>query len=179
MIKLLNEKFMKKKKVGPFKSSTKTTFILAQKKSKSKGSRNKIKDVYNYYKKLGHWAQEIFKKKVDWKKKSEQNMNNVSEVNDEAKSGEAFMFVLFISSGSETWYINFGASTHLSHECNWFKNYEKNSPIKIYMGNNSILEVIKKKNIQVLMSMGGNEGVEVVFTNVLHFLGISSNVFQM
>jgi len=69
-------------------------------------------------------------------------------------------------------YINFGATTHLSHECNEIKNYEKISPIKIYMGGNSILEVIKKKNIQVLMSMGGNEGVEVLFTNVLHILGI-------
>jgi hypothetical protein len=65
-------------------------------------------------------------------------MNNVSEVNDEAKNGEAFMFAL---------YINFGASTHLSHECNWFKNYEKISPIKICMGDNSILEVIRKRNI--------------------------------
>jgi len=95
-------------------------------------------------------------------------MNNVSEVNDEAKSGEVFMFALSISSRSATWYINFGAS----YECNWFKNYEKISPIKIYMGDNSILEVIIKRNIQVLMSMGGNEGVEVVFTNVLHLLGI-------
>jgi hypothetical protein len=38
--KLLNEKFMRKEKVGPSKSSIETTFILAQKKSKSKGSRN-------------------------------------------------------------------------------------------------------------------------------------------
>jgi hypothetical protein len=82
------------------------------------------------------------------------------------------MFALFISSRFGTWYINFGASTHLSHECNWFKNYVNFSPIKIYMGDNSILEVIRKRNVQVLMSMGGNEGVEVVFTNVLHVLGI-------
>jgi hypothetical protein len=94
-------------------------------------------------------------------------MNNVSEVNDEVKSGEIFMFALSTSRFA-TWYINFCAS----HECNWFKNYEKISPIKIYMGDISILEVIIKRNIQVLMSMGGNEGVEVVFTNVLHVLGI-------
>ncbi len=164
--------FVRKKKVGPSKSSTKTTFIFTQQNSKSKDSRNKTKDVYNYCKELSHWAQECKKRSVDWKKKNEQNMNNVLEVSDEAKSGEVFMFALSISSRFGMWYIDFGVSTHLSHECNWFTNYEFFSPIKIYVGNNSILEVIRKRNIHVLMSMGENEGVEVVFTNVLHVLGI-------
>jgi hypothetical protein len=66
-------------------------------------------------------------------------MNNVLKVSDEPKSGEAFMFAFSISSRFATWYIGFGASTQLPHECNWFKNYEKISPIKIYMGDNSIL----------------------------------------
>ncbi len=87
--RLLNE--MEKKNIGQFESSPTTSLILAQKKFKSKGSRDKIKDIHNYYKKLGHWIKECKKRKVNWKKKSEQN-DNVSEVNDELKSDKAFMF---------------------------------------------------------------------------------------
>ncbi len=54
---------MRKKKVGPSKSSTEMTFILAQKKSKSEGSRNKTKDVYNYYKKTRPLGTRELKKK--------------------------------------------------------------------------------------------------------------------
>jgi hypothetical protein len=44
-IRLLDE--MEKENIGPSKSSTKTSFILAKKKFKFKGSRDKIKDICN------------------------------------------------------------------------------------------------------------------------------------
>jgi hypothetical protein len=139
---------------------------LAQKKFESKRSKDKTKDVCNYCKKLGHCAREWKKKKVDWKNKNEQN-NSVLEANDEANNGKTFMYALFVSFGFTTWYIDYGASTHLSHEHSWLTNYEKNSPIKIYMGDNSVQEVIGKGNIQVSMSVGGNERVKAILTNVL------------
>jgi hypothetical protein len=56
---------MEKKNIGQFESSPTTSLILAQKKFKSKGSRDKIKDIHNYYKKLGHWIKECKKRKVN------------------------------------------------------------------------------------------------------------------
>jgi hypothetical protein len=53
-----------KKELGPFESSTKTSLILAQRKFESKGSKDKTKDICNYYKKLGHWARDFKKRKV-------------------------------------------------------------------------------------------------------------------
>jgi hypothetical protein len=41
---------MTKRKVGPFKFSIEMSFVLAQKKYKFEGSRNKTKYIYNYYK---------------------------------------------------------------------------------------------------------------------------------
>jgi hypothetical protein len=43
------------------------------------------------------------------------------------------------------------ASTHLSNEHSWFQDYDFFSPIKLYMGDNSIQGSIKKGNIQVSM----------------------------
>jgi hypothetical protein len=60
---------VRKKKVGPSKSSTKTTFIFTQQNSKSKDSRNKTKDVYNYCKELSHWAQSVRKDQLIGRKK--------------------------------------------------------------------------------------------------------------
>jgi hypothetical protein len=40
-------------------------------------------------------------------------MNNVLEINDETKSGEAFMFALSISFGYATWYIFTNPSPYL------------------------------------------------------------------
>jgi hypothetical protein len=64
---------MRKKKFGSFESLVKTTFVLDQKGSKSKVNRNKSKDIYNYYKEVGHWAKESKNKRADSKKIKEQN----------------------------------------------------------------------------------------------------------
>ncbi len=47
-IRLLNEEFVKKEKVGANEASTKTIFILTQKKFEFKSGKDKIKDICNY-----------------------------------------------------------------------------------------------------------------------------------
>jgi nucleoid DNA-binding protein len=44
----LNEEFVKKEKVGANEASTKTIFILTQKKFEFKSGKDKIKDICNY-----------------------------------------------------------------------------------------------------------------------------------
>jgi hypothetical protein len=55
----------------------------------------------------------------------------------------------------------------------WFTDYEKNSLVKIYIGDNSVQEAVGKGNIQVSMSVRGNERVKAIRTNVLHVPGIA------
>jgi len=85
------------------------------------------------------------------------------------------MSTLSVSSRSITWYIDSGASTHLFHERSWFTDYEKTSLVKINMGDNSVQEAVGKGNIQVSMSVRGNERVKAILTNVLHVPGIAKN----
>ncbi len=51
-------------------------------------------------------------------------------------------------------------------------------PIKIYMGDDLVQEVIQKRNINVSMIVGENI-LPKVFTNVLHVLGIIKNLFSL
>jgi hypothetical protein len=52
---------------------------------------------------------------------------------------QAFMSTLFASfSENDTWHINYGASMHLSFHREWFINYERLPPIKIYMGDDLV-----------------------------------------
>jgi hypothetical protein len=159
---------MKKEKYGSTESSTKIMLMLVQKKYESRyGTRDKSKDVCNYCKEVNHWARECKKKKLTKRKKNEQN--NIVEISSKGIN-EAFMFALFASSRSIVWYVGFNVSTRLSHEQKWFQNYETISPIKIYMGHdhNFIQKTIGKGNIRVSMSMGKNETIGIVLTNILH-----------
>jgi hypothetical protein len=64
---------MRKEKFGSSKFSTEIAFILAKKRSKSKVSRDKSRDICNYRKEVGHWARECKKKRADSKKRRKQD----------------------------------------------------------------------------------------------------------
>lgn len=116
------------------------------------------------------------RRKLTWRKKNEQN--NIVEASFEG-IGEAFVSTLFVSSRSTMWYVDFGALTYLFHKWKWFQDYETISPIKIYMGDNFIQEVVGKGNIRLSMSMGEDETIEVVSINFLHVLGLAKNLFSI
>jgi hypothetical protein len=64
---------MRKEKSGSFELSTRIAFVLAKKGLESGVSRDKSRDICNYCKEVGHWARECKKKKIDSKKRGEQN----------------------------------------------------------------------------------------------------------
>jgi hypothetical protein len=77
-----------------------------------------------------------------------------------------------------TWHIDSSASMHLSFHREWFRDYERIPPIKIYMGDDLIQEAIGKGNIDVSMTIGENT-LPKVFNNVLHVPRIVKNLFFM
>jgi hypothetical protein len=76
--RLLNEKLMRKEKFGSSKLLIEIAFVLAQKRSKSRISRDKSRDICNYSEEVGHWARECKRKTTNYKNKGEQN--NIIEV---------------------------------------------------------------------------------------------------
>jgi len=91
---------------------------------------------------------------------------------------EAYVFVLALfvnSSENDTWHIDSHASMHLSFHREWFRDYERIPPIKIYMGDDSVQKAIGKRNINVFMTIWENT-LPKVFTNVLHVLGIAKSL---
>jgi hypothetical protein len=94
--------------------------------------RDRSKDVCNYCKQLGHWYKDCKNFFLDILQKQKIEKGNIVEIE------EAFFFALLVSHEIDAWYIDFGASMHLSFCREWFCDYENIFLIKIYMGNNSI-----------------------------------------
>jgi len=90
----------------------------------------------------GHWVRKCKKRKNEYAKKKPETRNHVENNN---QDGEAFVYALATSCEANAWYMDFGASSHLSHCKNRFKTYESILRVKIYMGNNSTQDTIGKE----------------------------------
>jgi hypothetical protein len=92
---------------------------------------------------------------------------------------QVFVLPLFASfRENDTWHMDSNASMHLFFHREWFRNYERIPPIKIYMSDDLGQEGRGKGNTNVSMTVGENT-LPKVFTNVLHVPGIAKNLFSM
>jgi hypothetical protein len=92
---------------------------------------------------------------------------------------QVFVLALFASSNeNDTWHMDSNASMHLFFHREWFRDYERIPPIKIYMGDDLGQEARRKWNIDVCMTVG-EKILPKVFTNVFHVPRIAKNLFSM
>jgi len=80
------------------------------------------------------------------------------------------MFVMALSANDHTmydWIVDFGATQHMTFEQEWFTTYERISPRTVFMGDDTILDAIGKRNIKAIMQVGG-EFTHATITQVLH-----------
>ncbi len=75
-------------------------------------------------------------------------------------------------SSDKSWYVDFCASMHLFHRRDWFYDFEKISPIKIYMGDNSTQEIVGKGKIKINMIVGV-DNISAIFSDVIYVLGLA------
>jgi hypothetical protein len=68
------------------------------------------------------------------------------------------MFVAALSANDHTsynWIVNSVATQHMTFKQEWFTTYERISPRRVFMGDDTILEAIGKGNIKTTMQVGG------------------------
>jgi len=129
------------------------TFALVNKTHKSN------EKLCFYCKKPRHFVRNCLKKKNDEKKK----------VNQACKDHKQ-MFVTTLSANDHTmydWIIDSGATQHMTFEEEWFTTYERISPRRVFMGDDTVLEAISKENIKAIMQVGG-QLTHTTITQVLH-----------
>ncbi len=87
---------------------------------------------------------------------------------------EAFVVVALFVFSDDVWYVDFGASMHLFHIRDCFYEYEKTSPIEIYMGNNSTQNAIGKGKIRMKLTMRENT-MFAMLNVVIYVFGLTNN----
>jgi len=96
-----------------------------------------------YCKKPGHFVRNCLKKKSDEKEKTNQAYEDHEQ-----------MFVAALSANDHTtydWIVDSGATQHMTLEQEWFTTYDRISPRRVFMGNDTVLEAIGKGRIKTTM----------------------------
>jgi len=168
--RLLNEELMRMEKNKSLETMFSTEITLLFKKSYAHKHKNKSEKVCNYCKQKVHWARECEKRKNEYAKRKTKLINTVKSSN---QDGEAFIYALATSCEANAWYVNFGTSSHLSHYKKRFKTYGSISLVKIYIGDNSTQDTIRKRNIKIMMTVGDTT-IKGMFIDILHIPGITT-----
>ncbi len=178
--KLLIEKLMGKER-GDAPSTSDVALIHTSQNNVGfrKTIRDKSQDVCNYCKMKGHWVKDYTKRKKN--EKSKKPKKKIDEKKGEHGNSvidhnETFVITTLSMSSDESWYVDFGASMHLFHIRDWFYDFEKISPIKIYMGDNSTQEIVGKGKIKINMIVRVNN-ISATFSDIIYVLGLAKNLF--
>jgi hypothetical protein len=124
----------------------------------------------NHCKKPGHWKRDcrILKKEQDEKNKNE-------------NSGSALLGVKSKDieiCDSEKWYVDSGASDHMTSRKEWFNNYELfETQLPVRIGDGKHIMAIGKGNINVQAKIG-DKWVDSHLLNVLHVPKLKVNLFS-
>jgi hypothetical protein len=91
------------------------------------------------------------------------------------------MLVAALSANDHTtydWIVDFGAMQHMTFEQEGFTTYKRISPRKVFIGNDTILEVIGKGNIKATMQVGGKLS-HATITQVFHVPKMKNNFISV
>jgi hypothetical protein len=91
------------------------------------------------------------------------------------------MFVVSLSANDHTtydWIVDFGATQHMTFKQEWFTIYERISPRRVFMGDDTVLEAISKGNIKATMQVGGKLS-HTTITQILHVPKMKNSLISM
>ena len=142
-------------------------------------SSSKSKSGCHYCGKQGHWIKKCRKRIADEQKGSHQ-ANSV-----ETEENYLFMSALSASLKSDEWYVDSGASNHLTGRREYFTTFEPMEPRKVYLGDSTFHEAVGKGSIDITIKKGCNITLnEVLYVpnmtkNLLSVASITKNGFKL
>jgi transposase InsO family protein len=150
-------------------------FVSKHKSKKNFGQHDKRKKPgnCNYCKKPGHWARDCRKRAAD------QNEQKKVDQANQASTEHVFISALNISVAPNIWFIDSGASQHITYQDNIFSSYEKITPKEVYLGDNTSHPAIGKGTVKLNMKLNSGSTMEGTLTDVLHVPGIAKNLFSV
>lgn len=149
--------------------------LIAKNRSSFKKQKPKSKQRKGNCFKCGssqHW-----KKDCDASGSSKDDTNQSSKA--EKQNGKAFLGEVSVSTNKdETWYIDSGATDHMSKQRSWFRDYAKlSTPKSITLGNGDQIHAIGHGKIDIL-SYDGTKWIEKTLANVLYVPKLHANLFS-
>ena len=138
---------------------------------------NKIK--CHYCKKKGHIARDCYKKKRDDAEKEKGNLANQYKENEYNVTLPETALKLSRDIDKSDWWIDSGASQHMTHEKSNLLNYEAfKSPIEIKLADDSIVLSYGKGDVKLAISDDGDNKI-IILKDVLYVPNIQNNLFSL
>jgi hypothetical protein len=147
-----------------------TSTALAARANSNKPSAKKTKETRKCYycKRKGHLAKDCYKKKAaeDNKKRDEKSSKESSsdDENKKKSGGQLFTIPPAPKNKLNEWFLDSGASNHITKRRDVLFDYEPIEDMPITIGDDSAITAIGKGTLRVIL----DDGTEAAFSDVLH-----------
>lgn len=127
----------------------------------------------HYCGKVGHWKRECKKRMADLRSRSPQ-ANTVTE------TGDADCVLMCDNTCNEhAWYLDSGASKHVTFQRERFTSYATIKASKIYLGDNFTCDAIGKGTVEVCLKNDNGDLCKYTLVDVLHVPGLAKNLLSV
>jgi hypothetical protein len=134
-----------------------------------------LKGTCNYCKKPGHWIRDCKKRKAANERKAAAHHDGRNE----ALIGEALSTVQDSEKSSEIWYLDSGATDHMSNQRRWFQNFKHyQEPKFVRIGNGKLIPAIGSGNVDIL-AYNGESWIPKFLSDVLYVPDLTYNLFSL
>jgi transposase InsO family protein len=164
-----------KRRKGVPDSEDSSTALRASQKKNSVGESDRS---CFFCKKSGHFKQDCFKYKK-WKANNEKR-EKVNEVKDKnERSGSVCFSVHDRKNQKDVWYIDSGATSHMSNDESFFKTLEKRKMRDVTVANGESAKVLGIGRGELHCLNGKDEAVKVCLENVLYVPDLTENLLSV
>src|SRR4029078_5287093 len=160
--KLMNYDLRKKESGAP--SSNESALVMQQKSDVSKLT-------CFYCKESGHFKRDCPKLNAKNKKQHSERANNV-------KDNDEMVVMCSDHTDEQCWYIDSGATQHMSGDRDAFIEYEGIPAKAVYMGDNNKQDAVGQGSVKMVLGVSGRQ-VNAKFTNVLYVPNLKSNLISV